>query len=140
MTRFATISLVALFLTACGSSEDPPAGGDKDPHGDAAVADSASAQKPAYAQASAMACAHVQASCMEETWRCTEYGEGDLATAKADCTSGGGTFSEAPCPRAASVGGCTFAKDTPCRDTWWYGPITADIVHISCSDDGFLSP
>lgn len=140
MRRFEGISVVVLLLAAC-SAQDPPAGdgADKKKPADGAVADSGSPM-PADALPSGTACPHVQVSCMEETWRCAEYGDGDVTAVAAECKAGGGTFAHAPCPRAGAVGGCTFPKDAPCRDSWWYGPITPQIVHMTCGGSSFLEP
>jgi hypothetical protein len=140
MRRFEVISVVALLVAACSSADPPAADAKKDVLIDAAAKDNGSDQATADAAPSAMACAHVQVSCREETWRCAEYGEGDVAALEAACTASGDTFAHAPCPRAGAVGGCTFPKDAPCRNTWWYGPITPEIVHMTCGPSTFLMP
>ena len=77
---------------------------------------------------------------------CAEYaGAITQQQAMAQCGNfGDTTWSDAPCARAGSVGGCQLGNDSPlgayCTTIWWYPPATAEGGMAACGTAGTWIP
>ncbi len=77
---------------------------------------------------------------------CAEYaGAIPLQQAMAECGNfGDTTWSDSPCDRAMSVGGCQIGTASPlgawCTTIWWYPPATAEASMSACGTAGTWVP